>query len=52
VSAATLLIVVVTASTSSADISTLLLVALVATGVMGNAERLGAAAESAVMAKH
>jgi ATP-binding cassette subfamily C protein CydC len=50
VTAATLLLVVVSTSNSGADVSTLVFVALLATGVMGNAERLGAAAEAGVQA--
>jgi ATP-binding cassette subfamily C protein CydC len=51
-SAATLALVVVSASRSGADVSMLVLIALLAIGVMANAERLVAAADSRRTARH
>jgi ATP-binding cassette subfamily C protein CydC len=51
VTAATLVIVVVSTSMSGADVSALVFVALLATGVMSNAERLCAAAEAELLAQ-
>ena len=51
VTAATLLMVVVSTAQSGADVSTLVFVALLATGVMGSAERIGPATEEGILAK-
>jgi ATP-binding cassette subfamily C protein CydC len=51
VTATTLPIVVVATSNSGADVSTLVFIALLAAGVMGNAERLGTAAEAGIVAE-
>jgi ATP-binding cassette subfamily C protein CydC len=49
--ALTLLVVVISTSNGGADVSTVVFVSLLATGVMGNAERLPSAAEAAVLAR-
>jgi ATP-binding cassette subfamily C protein CydC len=51
VTAATLLLVVVSAARSGADVSTLVFVALLAAGGLGNAERLGAAVQARLVSR-
>jgi ATP-binding cassette subfamily C protein CydC len=51
VTAATLMLVVVSASRRGADVSTLVFVALLTAGVMGHAERVVAAAEARTLAR-